>query len=247
MSRYVVQAQWSDSPHLSKEAQEELLGTIPAWQRDARSKGIPQLGAGAIFASPESEIVIPQITGGIPSHWPRGYGMDCHWSYTSVAWFAFDPETQIYYLYAEYQRQEAPPSIHAAEIKAKGEWMLGVIDRAADQTEGDGEKLLEMYFKLGLKVVKSDAKKSVASSLDGMLDAMHSGHFKVFETCQKWIREFRIYRRDEKGHIVKKNDHMLDASRYFWADGRSRMKLPPSPSRGMMPPKMPSGSRSWMS
>jgi hypothetical protein len=31
---------------------------------------------------------------------------------------------------------------------------------------------------------------------------------------QNWLSEFRIYRRDEKGKIVKQNDHLMDATRY---------------------------------
>ena len=33
--------------------------------------------------------------------------------------------------------------------------------------------------------------------------------------CQDWINEYRIYRRDDKGKVVKKHDHLMDASRYL--------------------------------
>jgi len=77
MSRYVVMAGWSDVPHLSPEVCADMLASIPPFQRDARSKGIPQLGAGAIYPVPESEIVVKDFV--IPRHWPRCGGLDVGW------------------------------------------------------------------------------------------------------------------------------------------------------------------------
>ena len=57
MSKFVVVATRDDVPHLSPEQKAALWGSIPPYQRDARSKGIPQLGSGAIHPVPESEIV----------------------------------------------------------------------------------------------------------------------------------------------------------------------------------------------
>lgn len=242
--RYVVQASWEDAAaHLTKEAREELWSSIPEYQRDARSKGIPQLGSGAIFPVPESDLVVEPIK--IGADWPRGYGLDPHWTYTSCTWFAQDPATLTYYLYDEYQREKQPVGVHAVSIKAKGEWVRGVIDKASDQTEGDGEKLLELYMKAGLKVTKSSASKSVDAGLQDMLDAMLEGRFKIFKTCQKWIKEFRVYRRNDKGVIVKKHDHLLDASRYFWNDGRAIMLIKPTPHINR-PQHVPDSPRAWM-
>jgi hypothetical protein len=38
-------------------------------------------------------------------------------------------------------------------------------------------------------------------------------------SLQNWLSEFRIYRRDEKGKIVKQNDHLMDATRYLILSG----------------------------
>jgi hypothetical protein len=73
-------------PHLSAEQKAELWGSIPPYQRDARSKGIPQLGSGAIYPVPESEIVVDPFE--IPLHWPRGYGLDVGWNRTAAIWGA---------------------------------------------------------------------------------------------------------------------------------------------------------------
>ena len=40
--------------------------------------------------------------------------------------------------------------------------------------------------------------------------------------------EFRKYHRDEKGRIVKKDDHLMDATRYWWVSGRDWLSHPPT-------------------
>jgi hypothetical protein len=46
-----------------------------------------------------------------------------------------------------------------------------------------------------------------------MLQRMQTGRWKVFNTCQRWIEEFRLYHRDD-GRIVKERDDLISASRY---------------------------------
>jgi hypothetical protein len=59
------------------------------------------------------------------------------------------------------------------------------------------------------------------------------GKIKVFASLRNWLSEFRIYQRDEKGHVLKQNDHLMDAMRYLIVSGQNRMKVKPvaEPSR----------------
>src|ERR1700676_3248186 len=106
--RFICMATWDDAPHLSKEAKDELWKSLPPFQRDARSKGIPQLGAGAIYPVPESDLLVSPFA--IPAHWPRGYGMDVGWNNTAAVWGAIDREHDILYLDSEYKRGQAEPA-----------------------------------------------------------------------------------------------------------------------------------------
>ena len=56
-SKFLIQATWDDAPHLTKEQKDKLWAALPPHQRDARSKGVPQLGAGAIIQS--SKVISP--------------------------------------------------------------------------------------------------------------------------------------------------------------------------------------------
>jgi hypothetical protein len=39
-----------------------------------------------------------------------------------------------------------------------------------------------------------------------------------------------MYRRDDKGRVVKKNDHLMDASRYLIGTGRDIARCKPKPA-----------------
>lgn len=221
-SKCVVMAGWDDVPHLSDQMKAELLASIPPFQRDARSKGIPQLGSGAIYPVPESEITVADFE--IPAHWPRGYSMDVGWNRTSVGWHAWDRESDVIYRYSEHYRGQAEPSVHADAIKARGAWIPGVIDPASrGRTQDDGRQLLQMYIDLGLDL--DVANNAVEAGIYEMWQRLSTGRYKVFKSCQHWITEYRLYRRDENGKIVKNNDHAMDESRYFVMSGPDRAKV----------------------
>ena len=216
MTKLVVGATWDDVPHLTKEQKDELWGAIPPYQRDARSKGIPQLGSGAIFPVPESDIVCDPFD--LPVYWPRSYGFDVGWNRTAAIWQAHDRDTDTIYLYSEHYRGQAEPSIHADAIKARGAWIPGAIDPASrGRGQRDGEQLLQNYIDLGLLLTK--AENGVEAGLFDVWKRLSTGRLKVFKTLQNWLAEYRLYRRDEKGQIVKLNDHLMDATRYVVVSG----------------------------
>ena len=221
-SKYVGMATWDDVPHLTKTQKEELWASIPPFQRDARSKGVPQLGAGAIYPVPESELICEEFS--IPEHWRRCYGMDVGWNRTAVVWGATNPDTEVTYLYSEYYRGQAEPILHAEAIKARGE-MPGVIDPASrGRAQTDGQQLLGMYRRHGLDITL--ANNAVESGLYTVWQTMSAGKLRVFANLRNWLSEFRLYRRDEKGRVVKDNDHLMDATRYLVVSGLSRAAIP---------------------
>lgn len=212
MSRFVLMMGWNDIPHLSEIQKETMLAALPPFQRDARSKGIPQLGSGAIYPVPESDFVVDDFP--IPDHFPRLYGMDVGWNRTAVPWGAWDRENDVIYLYAEHYRGQAEPSIHAEAIKAKGSWIPGELDPAArGRSQVDGRQLLQTYIDLGLKI--DVANNAVESGIYEVWQRLSTGRLKVFKSLSNWLYEFRLYRRDENGKIVKSNDHLMDATRYL--------------------------------
>lgn len=218
MTKHVTMASWDDVPHLTAEQKQSLLASIPPYQRDARTKGIPQLGAGAIYPVPESEIVVAPFQ--IPPFWPRSYGLDVGWNKTAAIWQAHDTETDTVYLYAEHYQGQAEPAVHAAAIRGKGPWMHGVIDPAArGRGQKDGTQLLSAYVDLGLNL--SIALNGVEAGIFEVWMRLSTGRLKVWSTLQNWLGEYRLYRRNEKGQVEKSNDHLMDATRYLIMSGLS--------------------------
>jgi hypothetical protein len=95
----------------------------------------------------------------------------------------------------------------------------GVIDPASrGRSQKDGEALIDEYVAAGLKV--SPAINAVEAGIHAVYTGLSEGSIKVFRSCQEFFSEYRIYRRDEKGRIVKQNDHVMDAVRYLRMSGR---------------------------
>jgi hypothetical protein len=214
----VVNATWDDAPHLSEEDKAEMLAAYPPHQRDARTKGIPSMGAGAIYPVKEEDIVTLPFQ--IPKSWKHIYGMDVGWNNTAAVFGAYDPDSDILYITSDYRRGSMEPSIHAAAIKgrAKGEGKPGVIDPASKgRSQSDGTQLIKLYRDLGLNV--REANNAVETGIYAVWERLSLGKLKVFNTCTTWLEEFRVYRRDEKGKIVKQNDHCMDATRYMVISG----------------------------
>ncbi len=220
MSKFVTMIGHDDAPHLNppvitKEEREELFADMLEHERVARETGRPSLGAGAIYPIAEDSLFIDPIQ--IPDWWEYGYALDPGWNVTAALLGARNPDTDQHYLVAEYYGQRDQPVVHAAGIKAMLPWpkLIGQIDPAGDNVgnQKDGTKMKEEYEDQGLELGK--ANNAVHAGLRHVLVLMQTGRLKVFSTLTYFRKELRLYRRDEKGKIVKQNDHLMDSMRYL--------------------------------
>lgn len=241
-SKYLVQAGWDDVPHLDAQTKREYLQTVQPHLVEARTKGVPSLGSGAVYPIPTDQITVAPFA--IPQHWPRGFALDVGWKCTAALWGAHDRDADVIYLYTEHYRGHAEPSVHAAAIKARGEWIPGVIDPASSgSNQADGRQLMEAYRSLGLNL--EPAMNAVEAGIHNVFERLSTGRLKVFSTMQNWLAEYRLYRRDEKGKIVKEFDHLMDDTRYLVSpvvnapgdrtSGLARMAVEPPKHRGLIP------------
>lgn len=229
-AKWAVQVQWDEAVHLSDEQKKELLHSIAPHLRDARTKGLPHLGAGVIYPYSEDDFLIEPRE--IPSYWPKGYGLDVGWHRTAAIWVALDPDSGIYYLYSEHYLGHAIPAIHASAIKARGKWMTGVIDTASlNSSQEDGRKIYDQYVEEDLNLELAD--KAVEAGILKIQQLFEAGRIKVFNTLQNWLKEFRTYRRDEKTGkpAEKQEDHLMDAWRYLMMGCPDVLSLEPDPEQ----------------
>lgn len=241
MSKYTVVATWEDAIHLSKEAREELLQSIPPSQRKARSQGIPHMGAGLVYPLDPEIIKISDFH--IPLHFRCCYAFDTGWNWNACAWGAWDVDNDIVYLTSVYKRQAAEPPINAAAILGRGSWIPGVAD-AADVNRVDGRQYIEIYRQLGMDIELPD--KAFESGVQQMWTRLSTGKLRVFASCAEWFEEFNVYSRDENGHIPERaDDHLMDCSRYLIMSALRRAKVPPQKPKHRSSDHMP-GDLAWM-
>lgn len=235
-NRAMVQIGWGNVPHLSEDEKKRILSETAPHLKKAVSEGDPSMGAGAIYPIPEDEVTIHPFR--IPVHWRRSYALDVGWNRTAAIWGVIDtdtnPDKPRLILVAEHYRAQAEPEIHAAAIKAKGDWIPGVIDPAAKGgSQIAGEKLMRIYTDLGLKLKLADNDREVGINL--VWNLLSTGQLKVFSTLTNWLAEYRMYRRNEKGVIVKENDHLMDATRYWVMSGLKVATVRPARQQVIIP------------
>src|SRR5215217_1665653 len=189
MSRFCVVATWDDVPHLTEAQKKELWDSVPPHEREARAKGIPTMGSGAIYPVEEERYLIDPFD--LPEHWPKAYGMDVGWNRTAAVWGSWDRTSDVVYLYSEHYMGQAEPSIHADAIKARGEWIPGAVDPASQGSgQVDGKKLMDEYRKLGLHLVAAD--NAVEAGIHAVYQRLSSGRLKVFKNLGSLRAELKL-------------------------------------------------------
>jgi hypothetical protein len=224
MSRYAINATWDDVPHLTELQKETMLASYPLHMRDARSKGIPMLGQGAIFPVPDEVISIKPFI--CPDYWPRLGAMDFGYNHPFAAVeLVYDDSSDVIYVTKTYRASSQTPIQHVAGVRNWGKWLPWAWPHDGLQHDkGSGEQLAKQYEDHGLNMLGSratfpDGSNGVEAGLMLMLDRMETGRLKVFETEAEWFAEKRSYhRKAEKSglgvKIVKLRDDLMSATRY---------------------------------
>jgi phage terminase large subunit-like protein len=227
--KWVEICTWDDVPHLTAEEKEKTLLNTPPQLRDARSRGVPTVGTGLVYPVDPKFITVDDFQ--IPKHFKKLYALDVGWNNTAAIWGAWDADNDIIYIYSEHKQGQAEPVVHAKAIKARGEWIRGVIDPAArGRSQIDGEKLFDIYGMpesrggCGLKLVP--ANNAVEAGIFIVWERLTTGRLKIFKSCTGVLRELSLYHRDDNGKIVKSNDHLLDCLRYLNNSDKSLWSYP---------------------
>lgn len=218
MSRICVQATWDDVPHLTAEQKSALWDAIPAHQRDARTKGIPILGSGRVFATPEEKITCEPFD--VPKTFARingvDFGIDHPFAAARCAW---DRDNDIWYVIGTYREKDATPPIHVAAMRPWGTWIPTAWPHdGLNRDKGSGDQLAAQYRAHGLTMLSEHATHEeggtgVEAGIIEMQERMQTGRFKVFRGLSDWFEEYRLYHRKD-GLIVKQIDDLISATRY---------------------------------
>jgi phage terminase large subunit-like protein len=207
-----------DALHIPPEQRAKIIASYPAHERDARTKGTPILGSGRIFPIAEEEISVAPFQ--MPVYWPKIGGMDFGWDHPfGAVELTYDPDGDVVYVTKAYRARQETPILHAAALKAWGNWIPWSWPHDGLQHDkGSGEQLAKQYEGHGLNMLQNratfpDGTNGVEAGVFDMLDRMQTGRLKVFSNLAEWFEEFRLYHRKD-GKIVKEADDLLSATRY---------------------------------
>jgi len=208
----------SDAEHYTPEQREAIIEAYPPHEREARAKGVPILGSGRVFPVVEEAIKCTAFP--IPSHWPRIVGLDFGIDHpTAIVWMAWDRDSDIVYVTDCYRVKDASIAIHAASIRARGDWVpVSWPHDGLQRDKGSGEQLAKQYKDMGVPMLPEratfeDGSNGLEAGVSEMLTRMQTMRLKVFGHLEDWFEEFRLYHRKD-GLIVNKNDDLLAATRY---------------------------------
>ena len=209
-----------DAEHYTPERRQEIIESYPLHERDARAKGIPVLGSGAVFPIRDEDILVEPFP--IPPHWPQINGVDFGWDHpfgaTNCAW---DKDADVFYVCKEYSARETTPIVHVGAIKPWGDWIPCAWPHDGLQHDkGSGDELAGQYRSHGLntlpeKATHPEGGNGIEAGIFEMLERMQTGRWKVFSTCGGWMAEKRLYHRKD-GLIVKLKDDIISSSRYAY-------------------------------
>lgn len=217
MSRHVTQMSLEDAEHYTDEERKEIIESYLPHEREARARGIPQLGSGRVF--PVAEEVLREDAFEMPTHWTEIGGMDFGWDHPFAAVkLVWDRDSDIVHITQTYRMRNETPVIHAAHLRPWGEHLNWAWPHDGLQHDkGSGNQLADQYKKQGLRMLPEKATHEAGgfgleAGLMDMLERMQSGRFRVAAHLEDWWQEYRLYHRKE-GRVVKERDDLMSATR----------------------------------
>lgn len=247
---WVRGATWDDAPHLAKDDKERLALSYRSHERDARTKGIPMLGHGAVFPIGDDDIRIDPFR--IPLHFARIKGCDFGIDHPAAgAELAWDRDQDIVYVIDCYKKAGELSPYHAAWFnKSNSQVPVAWPHDGMNREKVGGRILADAYRQHGVSMLSKSARyPKVAGSeekggpqpvepiVDIVLERMQTGRFKVFANLSDWFDEKRSYHRKD-GIIQAKRDDILKATfyalmmlRYAMPLTRSAMRVAGAPMR----------------
>jgi phage terminase large subunit-like protein len=239
---YVKGATWDDAPHLSKEQKDELLSRYRAHERDARTKGIPMLGEGAVFTVSDEDIMVEAFP--IPRHFARIKGCDFGIDHPAAGVeLAYDRDQDIVYVIDCYKKAGELAPYHAAWFNKSNKWVpVAWPHDGLNREKKGGSTIADGYRAHGVNMLKKSARyprvkgeekdkggpQPVEPIIEMVMERMVTGRFKVFSHLAAWMEEKRSYHRKD-GKLSTSRDDILKAT--FYAVMMLRYAATPSAAR----------------
>lgn len=216
--------EWADNPFLSKKEINALSKTMSKDTLESRRYGHFNSSEGLVYTEFDiSKHVIEPFD--IPSKWQDCISIDpgLH-NPLACLFFAIDYDSNVYVV-DEYYKSGKDIDYHASKIFAKAKelnWkydskgrIYGLIDSAANQkTLSSIKSVTELFYDKGI-IVNPCVEKTLFAGIATVKDYLASNKLFIFKNCVNLIREIKSYWWGKGDNPIKKDDHALDALRYY--------------------------------
>ena len=215
-----------DAKHYTRAHADQTIAGYPDHLRDCKAFGVPAIGQGKIFMTPEDSYKVPRFDP--PAHFAKLWGIDLGGAGQAshpfgAALIAWDRDFDIIYLTHALKLQGMTKLQHIPKMReiAADVWVAWPHD-AHEKREGPGgaEEIAKQYKRPmpgmpGLKMLPAhatwpDGGFSTEAAIVELDDRMSTGRFKAFADLEDFWFEVRQYHRDN-GLIVKLQDDILSA------------------------------------
>lgn len=209
-----------DALHIPADVRKKMEEGYLPHEREARARGVPMLGSGRIFMTPENSIIEPTIEQ-VPIFWRKLWAIDfgIGHPFAAVLLLWEEPDgADIIHVHHTIRMADALPIVHAAAMKAVGAEVSVAYPKDGDDREkGSGEPLSKLYRAQQLKMLHEyatwpDGSVSTDAGIAEWDERERTGRLKVAAHLGDWLEERRFYHRKE-GKIVKIKDDLMSATR----------------------------------
>ena len=216
---------WDDVPHLTEQDKKELSAGLLPHEIEARRTGLPSMASGLIYPMDPKLLLVHPFD--FESYDTGIIGLDvAPVGVTAGSLLMHDYHSKITYMAKEHYAQRSVTAVHSMALKSRFGRYPVRIDPSSKRGEKEGSTIVEEYREcLGEDWEVKFANNAVDDGIRKLYTAMMEGRFKVFSNCHNWIHEWQNYiwdekKKDSEGHPMprKKDDHMMDATRYGYMD-----------------------------
>ncbi len=229
--------EWADNPFLDDGEVAALSANMDELTLSSRRYGKFCEAEGMVYKEfDQARDVIPPFD--VPFEWQDNISIDPGLNNPlACLFFATDYDGNVYVV-GEWYMAGKDIDFHAQHIKElakKLNWhtdgkgrLRALIDSAADQhTLASKKSVSELFYERDI-LVNTNVDKQLFSGIARVKSYFAEGRLKIFSCCVNLIRELKSYWWGSGDRPIKKDDHALDALRYYVMSKPKQLKEKPA-------------------
>lgn len=216
--------EWADNPFLSKKEIARLSSALTKDSIESRRYGHFSTGEGLVYTEfrPDVHVIAPFF---VPYEWKDAIAIDPGLNNPlACLFFAVDFDDNVYVI-AEHYESGKDIDYHANAIHrlasqldwhrdAKGRLRAYIDSAASQKTLASIKSVADLFYERDI-VVNTKVNKDMFSGIARVKSYFKKNKLFIFENCVNLIRELKGYWWGEGDLPKKKDDHALDALRYY--------------------------------